>query len=363
VFALALLLPITAQAGVIYMNVSVKAILNPATGQPAPYVSEHLIDEFIRFGNLMLEKYHRGYRLRLVEFVEIGGSSHPHDPSTWYPFKKDANDNFLEEEFRKEAYDDYPVMYRWNFSSLNIFLTTGFGGGFCATCTGRPSDYIVNGSGQGALPSFTAEEVFAAHLLHEIGHYFGLAHTHGIHCEYLPPSTCNTPTGVDGDGLASTLPDVANSHGCACMNTIDDLAQLNFGENYSQLEPSEQADVENTWKNLMSYHERFGYAILTDEQLDLWTDVANDYRASFVTGHTWFVDWSGGCTIPTGSSACPNVNAAGGPYQTLAAGLAQANTAGGDIVLVRTGVYNVPGIINQAATIIPNRGNVVMTPQ
>jgi hypothetical protein len=359
----ALLAPPAAPADpVIYLNVSFKAILDPATGQPAPDMTAHLIDEVFRFANLKLERYQRGYRLRNVEqtqFITIGGSSHAHDPSTWYPFQKDANGAWLEDEFREEAHTDYPAMYRWNFSALNIFVTTGMSGGFCSKCTGRESDYIVTSPRQPALPpDFTAEEVFASHILHEIGHYVGLSHTHGALCGDQDTGICAaTPVPIDGDSLDSTAPDIASLPGvCDCADTIDDLAQLNYGLNHSDLDQARRDLIDNSWFNLMSYHERHGFSVLTDEQLDWWADFARANRGPVVTGQTWFVDGAAGCANPFGTSSC----VWGGPFPTVADGVEQANDAGGDIVLIRTGTYTDPGIINKAVTLRANRGSVVI---
>ena len=61
---LALLMAITAprraDAQFIWIDVSYKAIVDPATGQPAAYVTPHLPQEAVRFGNAMLARYRRG---------------------------------------------------------------------------------------------------------------------------------------------------------------------------------------------------------------------------------------------------------------------------------------------------------------
>jgi hypothetical protein len=332
---LALLQRDHAVAQYIWINVSYKAIVNPIDGQPAPYVTTHLVDEAIRFGNLMLDRYQRGYRLRLAEpLLWIGGSTHTNDPTRWYPFRYDAAcDKPLEEQFRSDGYTNYPVMYAWNFSALNIFLTTfpcGHGGGFCATCSGRLSDYIINGTGQGTYGGFTPEENFAAHMIHEIGHYFGLQHTHGNSvCQTNSAGNCVTPA-RDDDGIADTIRDTANGN-CVCFPSIDSLAQAEFGLPYSALSPQNRLAVSNVWYNVMSYHERFGYAIMTEGQLDSWTDVANSSRQHTASGRTRFVSTTG---VNSGAGTSSTA-----PLRTVAFGQSIA-TASNDIVLLRPGHYN-----------------------
>jgi hypothetical protein len=94
----------------------------------------------------------------------------------------------------------------------------------------------------------------------------------------------------------------------------------------------------------------------TSDQLDRWTDSANHDRPNEVSGLTHFVDRNNGCLAPTGSSAC--LVAAGGPFPTVAGGIASASP--GDIVLVRVGHYNEPMTIRKAITLRATRGNVLL---
>lgn len=55
------------EAQYIWINVSYKAIVDGDTHQPAAYATTNLVNEAIRFGNVMLARYQRGYRLRLAE--------------------------------------------------------------------------------------------------------------------------------------------------------------------------------------------------------------------------------------------------------------------------------------------------------
>jgi len=320
----------------IWLNVSVKAILDPSTGQPATYVTTNLAADGVAYANELLARNVRGYRLRLVDTSQIGGSSHSRDPSIWYPFQYNTNTKqFLEEEFRADAYTNYPSMYDWNHSALNVFLTTfipGTGAGaFCANCSsGRPSDFIANGSAPRAEYGLTIEQRFGSVLLHEIGHYFSLTHTFGgTKCRTDTGGNCITPS-PGNDEFTDTLGDVQNIGGCACWNR-DNLSWTNFYQAYADLDDGEIEQVNNVWFNLMSYHESWE-ARLTEQQLDHWADTANAARRNQVSGVTLFVSLSGN----DGQSGLSSTT----PKRQVQAALNSASPGGGDIVLLRPGNYN-----------------------
>ena len=117
--------------GFIWVNLSFKAIRNPADGSLPPYVSPAVVDEAVAHMNLMLARYGRGYRVRLAEPVRnIGlGTSNtdPSNPSRWYDWSL-ASTNW---DFRADSYTNYPANYAWNFAALNLFMGVGIGGGYC----------------------------------------------------------------------------------------------------------------------------------------------------------------------------------------------------------------------------------------
>jgi len=352
---LALLMAITAprraDAQFIWIDVSYKAIVDPATGQPAAYVTPHLPQEAVRFGNAMLARYRRGYRLRLVEYFWIGGSDHPRDPSRWYPFLVGPNHELLEEEFRSDAFTNYPALYGWNPSALNVFLTVfpeGTGkSAFCAECdSGRLSDYIADGRECNASTQFTAEENFGARNLHETGHYFYLKHTHGnTACITNTSGLCLAPVPGDDD-LTDTLGDVQNVGDCTCW-TVENLSWTNFNKGYGALNATERELVDNVWFNLMSYHETFGYSRLTEQQLDLWTDIANSFRRHVLSGVTLYVSLEGN----DGYSGLTSTT----PKRHVAAALDAAAPGGGDIVLLRPGNYDERVTLTRPATLRATR--------
>ena len=347
----ALLGPGRAGAQFIWVNVSCKAIVEPATGLPSSYVTTNLAADGLRYANELLARNHRGYRLRLLEDLTIGGSTDSHDPSTWNPFQLNpANHKFLEEEFRADAYTNHPTMYGWNYSALNLFLTTfpagASGGAFCASCSGgRLSDYIANGSAPRAEHGLTVEQWFGSYILHEVGHFFSLTHTFGgAACYTNPQGDCLAPV-PGNDEFSDTLTDVQNISGCNCW-TVDSLSWTNFNMSYASLSAPEHAfeklQVDNAWHNLMSYHDSWE-AYLSEQQLNHWSDTANYYRQHLLSGVTLYVSPDGNDTFSGLHSTMPKHH--------LQAALDAASSSGGDIVLLQPGKYNERTTFRRPATL------------
>jgi hypothetical protein len=199
-------------------------------------------------------------------------------------------------------------------------------------------------------------------VIHELGHHFNLKHTHEGE-SYLNSnnSTCTNQNcdcakliGGNDDLIADTIADHK------CWHSQDDIAQGNYGMNYVDLTTSRQAAVNRIWSNIMSYHgDDQGtneVNLFTSDQLDRWTDSANNDRPAEVSGLTRFVDRANGCLAPNGSSVC--AGPFGGPYPKVADGITSASP--GDIVLIRPGHYNEPMIINKAVTLRATRGDALL---
>ena len=130
----------------------------------------------------------------------------------------------------------------------------------------------------------------------------------------------------------------------------NDIAQGNYGQNYSALTSARKALVDAVLNNIMSYHgDRFH---MTSDQLDRWTDAANSSRDNVVTGYTKFVDRTANPAFPFGTS--------GLPYRTVASGVSAARAAGGDIVLVRPGNYAETMTISKPLCLRATRGTAVI---
>lgn len=327
--------------GVIQLRLSYKVILNPVDGSLPQGFSDAAIDESIDEMNAFLDTYRRGYRFVRVEFVQrvgqIGGFDRP-NPSHYFGI------NMLEVEgaradMQADALQN-PSFYLWNQNAINIYINEGNTGGTCAF----PSEQlIVIGGG--------SSDTGWLHL-HELGHFFDLCHTQGCSCgccDAAQTGACHTTPG--DDNIADTLPDLA------CWER-DDIAQNSFGDDYLDLPLAQREEVDNVFLNIMSYH-RSGcgqgadVARLTELQLDHWADIASFTRVSVRDGRTFFVQAGAGGT-QNGRST--------NPFDLVAEGRNAANS-GGDIVMIRGGIYPENLTFSTPLTLRTPRGHVARVGQ
>jgi hypothetical protein len=337
----------------ITFRISVKAVLNPATGLRQPGVSDVVFSNTVVGMNALLNDHRRGYHLQWVgnSIINVGGLGQFNTgPSRYYSvdFVNDANGDQLKDELETNAINN-PTTYGWSSTAVNIYIMQ-FGGANWNVCS-FPGHQII-------LVNGVAGYSTALTVLHEIGHYFNLSHTFNG-SQYLNANNstctngCNCAKFVGGgsDGVADTILDHI------CWASQDDIAQGNYAANYASVSASRQAAVDRIWNNLMSYHNyQHDNPYLTPDQLDRWADCANDDRPGVRTGRTRFVDLACSALAPNGSSICSAI----GPYHSVAAGVSAAAANGTDIVLVRTGNYNEPMTITKPLTLRATRGSAVI---
>jgi len=304
---------------------SVKFILKPDgtrpdpgdVGTPAGFNAE------VARGNRILEATARGYRIQVVEYLDIRPGVPVDEPSDYW-FNLYARDNRPRIETTALT---TPAVWRWNASAINIYVNNSSSGA-CSFVGGGLSISLGKDVGLGTV-------------LHELGHFFNLSHTHAG-----DPSCANPPPYfvANGDNLAATIDD----HNCLSR---DSLSMSNYqGRAYSALDPLERARVNSSWLNVMSYHEEDQ---LLGEQMDLWTEHANGARVGFCTGRTWFV-------AVDGSNGASGENARA-PFATVSRAFLSVGGAD-DVVLLRTGTYTSPfnGTMNVPCTISATRGAVTI---
>ena len=333
----------------ITVRISVKAVLNPATGNRQPGVSDLTFSNTVVGMEDMLRSYGRGYHIQWVgnALINVGGLGQFNTgPSQYYSvdFVNDPNGDTLKDQFETNAIAD-PATYGWDSSAVNVYIVQ-FGGANWNVCS-FPNHQIVLVNGAAGYSTATT-------VLHEIGHYFNLSHTfngrQNLNSDNSPCTnncSCAVFIGGGNDGVADTILD----HDC--WTSQNDIAVGNFGLFYSSLSAGNQAAVDRIWNNLMSYHGRqHPTTLCTSDQNDRWTDSANSDRTAVRTGRTRFVATTGSDTTGDGSS--------GNRYRTLTKGVAVANPSGADIVLLRTGNYNEPQTISKALTLRATRGAAVI---
>lgn len=270
--------------GVIQIPVSVKLIVDPETGEGPLGVSSFDITFAINNVNARLTEYSRGYRLVLVDPVDLVGVQF----ETARPFPGHYYSSSITSLPRLEMESGAtanPQLWAWNLGAINIYINESplFQG---LLCTHPESQILV-------IDDFHANAQSA--YVHMLGHYFGLCNTQGYGCNCCDgDEVCGTEPG--SDGYLNTLPDRP------CWDR-DEIAQHNFGVDYNQLSSAQQNDVDNALFNVMSYHSAIqncginnaSFAgRLTENRLDRCADAAGDERNDVCVGRTYFVRAGGG---------------------------------------------------------------------
>jgi len=338
---LPLLAPAPTSGQFVEIRVSAHVIVHPTTGARPAGITDNVFYIAAANANLWMARYYRGYRFRITEITNVGGPSQggSSGPSKWFGLDfRDTPEPW--NTFQNETQSD--IRYQLRSDQVNFYIATDLAGGGGGACPIPPV-----GASQIACQGFVNTGPFW--LVHETGHFFGLSHTHGG-CGCPSTDGCVLTNGfwVGDDGIADTLPEGA---GDFCFTTRDHLARANFNKFYTSCTPVEQALVDDTFFNVMSYHlpdtkdqveDR-----MTELQLDLHADTANSSRASFVSGSTVFVRTFALPFLENGSSRFP--------FDTVAEGVSAASANGTDIVLLRGGNYNERLTINKRVTLRATR--------
>jgi hypothetical protein len=319
-----------APAQYIDIRVSMKVILHPTTGARPGGISNEVFYLSADHANEWMAAYQRGYRYRITEITNIGGPSGggASGPSKYYG--TDFRDNPAWNQFQTDAQGS--SLYRLRSDQINCYVATGFS---------SPGN---SGGGTPIPPGDmrTAVQIFADDgawwMCHELGHFFGLYHTFAGQNQ----SAC-----VPGDdGLSDTLQD------SGCWTNRDQVAQYHYSQPYSALNAAQQTLVNDTYFNVMSYHEAVNKNTvenrMTELQLDTFSTIANTPRYPFVSGRTRYLSTTG-VNIGSGTN---NVS----PLRTVAyaSGIA---SAGQDILLLRPGNYNEQITLNKGVTLrVPRTG-------
>lgn len=326
--------------GLIKIRLSYKIIRNPKNlARPNPttehgeVVTNAMIETALDEMNALLASSWRGYRFELFEIVEIGsrGGFDP-DPAFWFAtdfVEGDRNNELLDQMIAQVA--RYPELYAWRENAVNLYINQSTSGAKWRIKNFK--DVILVG----------ADSVSAGWLqLHEIGHYFGLQHTHGDLGIALRDHKGIQKTPGD-DRIADTIADLASWN-------RDEIAECNFSLPYDSLGAAQKEQVEDVAANIMSYHFlpplRANLHRLTERQLDRWADIAVDfYRRPVCDGRVWFVDvqtpgYEGTSTYP---------------FDAVERAVEAANKEGGDVILLRPGAYDEKLTIRKPVTLRATR--------
>ncbi|HMJ66759.1 MAG TPA: hypothetical protein VK615_15570 [Candidatus Binatia bacterium] len=339
------ILQTSAFAQYVDIRLSIKVILNPTNSARPAGVNNALFYAAAESSNEWMARYWRGYRFRVTEVLYIGGPSEggTNGPSKWWWIWNDLGIDMRDQPYWGRFQSDTKTnnLYRLRNDQVNFYVirpATSGTGGACPIPPGEVSDTACVG--------LVNDGPFW--LVHETGHFFGLSHTHGG-CGCPSTSGCSLMNGywVGDDGIADTLPEGA---GDFCFTTRDHISRANFNKFYTNCTPSERFLVDNTYFNVMSYHNPNTKDqvedVMTELQLDGHADTAGSYRAAFVSGHTWFARPG---IFPSGSGSSTD------EYQLLSLAINAADSFGGDLVALRPGSYNQQLTISKPVTLRATR--------
>lgn len=344
----------------IWIDVSIKAIVNPATGLTPPqapagspataFFNDAALLECFTEMNRWLANTYRGYRLRPVDsemngslFPRIGAKDDTNGPSKWYDtnLKGGGDPPNPNPALFRDAIQANKALYKWNDNAVNLYFnnagwsSANLPPGATGLMQSGYSIFITDLTGSQRV---AANYKISGNLLHEVGHFFGLYHTFGKNDsdtnDYID-DTAPDPGGY-ADGRNET----------SVRNTI---AQFNYTKNFSQLNNAEKTLVDNTANNAMSYiqlfyddppqgkvlsdAERFGPTrfVFTEKQMDVWADWANHPdRRMTASGTMRFID---------ASADFAGFGTSASPMKTLEAGITFASNTGSDILMLRPGTY------------------------
>lgn len=250
---------------------------------------------------------------------------------TWFLIPARAK----QREIEAAALDDQET-WEWSSGAINLFVNSSSSG----QCSFVGDGHAIS----------LGDDFGAGTVLHEIGHFFDLRHTHGG--DYSDQPGFEDPGFdfefehlTDGDSLAETAQDNPN------INTRDELSNALFGESFADLSSSQKATVNSAFDNVMSYHEE---DVLLTDQMDIWAKHANGARRPVVNGNTWFVVGGAFDLFNSGAEASS-------PFATIQRAL-DASPDSDDVILLREGSHAAPAgrVISDPCTLRATRGNATI---
>ena len=316
----------------VLIRISFKVILGPAPGNEFPDntngigatpVNLNSVDAIranINATNAILERQRQGYRLVLRDNAVYQLANRGSD---WFTrdFRSGATRNALYDTATASAATK--ADWLWHDDAVNVYLNDSRSGVCSFVADGKPLVLV----GAGAYQEL---------LLHELGHYFDLRHTHTADNDSMvPPGAWQ-----DGDGLTETLADDADAT----------PAQTN-----AKYPGNTQDQRDDLIFNLMSYHtpqNRFVW-----QQREIFIKTANISRAAMVSGRAFFIS-------PDGSDANTGLE---WPQRRRTLGFTHgAAGVPNDVMVIQSGNYNattegLPMTMDKPITITAWRGPVVIT--
>ena len=285
------------------VRVSIKFICN-ASGDRPPTGNINTtaeVNEQIDRGNAIYLENELEFRIHLLEIRDVLGEEQYYDATL---DERDA--------VRNAAIAD-PTTYYWRTDAVNMYITAG-------TSSAR-SDFPPNNN-----MVIVNQGINDTTLCHELGHSLNLYHTHQS----------------GGDYCSDTLYDDAD------WTSRDQIAQYTYGLNYSQLTAAQQALVDNTWGNLMSYHDTDNRHVITLQQNDRVSDQSYSDRNWLLTDIPVY--------IKSGASSSGANGSWDNPYPTIQQAI-DAGQVNNRTLILMNGTHADPGsVIDSNTDLISRRG-------
>jgi hypothetical protein len=306
-FAAAVLAVLSAEAAEPQVRLSFKFILNSSGNRPATgnINTDAEINEQVTRGNEIFADHISEFRFQNVEILNVSGQS------SYY--LNDASES-SRDAIRSAALAD-PGAFFWRNNAINVYIT---GASDSAISKFPPDNDII----------ILCQGIFDTTLAHEVGHSLNLLHTH---------------QGGGADNCDDTLPDDPDW-------TRDQIAVNAYGLNYNQLNASQKTLVDNTWGNLMSYHDPDNRSILTACQMDRQS-------AQGYADRTWLLT-----QIPTyvrvGAATVPFVDMGSWafPYPTIQDAINAGEVNNRAVILLNGTHANPASVMTTDTDLIPRRG-------
>ena len=294
------------------VRLSFKFILNSSGNRPATgnINTDAEIDEQVTRANEIYAEYISEFRHLRYEVLNVSGQS------AYYLNDASEADR---DEIRNAAIAN-PGAFYWRNNAINIYIT---GANDSAISKFPPDNDII----------ILCQGIYDPTVAHEVGHSLNLLHTH---------------QDSGADGCSDTLDDNSD------WTSKDQMAQNSYGLNYSQLNSAQKALVDNTWGNLMSYHDPDNRHVLTGCQMD--RESAQGY-----TDRSWLLT-----QIPTyikvGAVILPIVDMGSWtfPYPTIQDAI-NAGEVNNRALILLTGIHADPSsVITTDTDLIPRRGSATI---
>jgi len=297
------------------VRVSVNFILNASDNRPATgdLNTDAEVNDQVERANEILAENSTEYKFQLLGINEVFGEEE------FYNLPSGGNNGANRDAIRDAALAD-PTTWHWRTDAINMYIN-GSDVGYSAISDFPPDNNIV----------LFNQYAYDPLMLHETGHSVNLYHTH-------------SSTLANGDGCTDTLYDDDD------WTSRDQVSQYSYGLDYDDCSAAQQALVDNTWENLMSYHDVDNTHIITPQQNDRMSDQTYIDRNWLLTDTPVY--------IKDGASSSGANGSWDNPYPTIQTAINAGQVNNRTLVLMTSGSHDDPSTVLDTNTdLITRRGS------